>query len=516
MATLDQDGGPAAESRPRDNEKGGIDSQTLSAGFQFGSYVVHSCIGRGAMARVYRAEHSGLRKPVALKVMERSLLQRPDGSRRFLREGQAAAAVKHQNVVDITDVGVWQGLPYLIMELLEGDDLEAYLAERGPLSGPDLARFMLPILSGLAAAHDSGVVHRDLKPSNIFLSRGSDGEILPKILDFGISKYSSINDIDLTATPSGELMGSPLYMSPEAVRGARDLTAQSDQYSLGVILYECMTGRPPFDFDVLLPLLEAVASGDFKPPREYRPDLSPALERAILRAMSLKPAQRFGHVRELGQALWQVSEGRTRLLWSPAFGYQNVALEGRFDQGHSTLLSTPAVSAQIEPKTRHPSSPKRWGRRLGLGALLATLVGSAAYWQGMTERVMADARPEHEALVEVTAVAGTSDAETERASQPERRQVAREIAEAMPAPVVQDLPAAAPAAPVQTQAKPKAKTRARAPSVPRTSRRESAASRQRALERESEESLLGLTPSPEPARSKRSSALGVNDSPILD
>jgi serine/threonine protein kinase len=514
MATLNQDGSPAGESRPHDNEKGGFDSQTLNAGFQFGSYVVHSCIGRGAMARVYRAEHSGLRKPVALKVMERSLLERPDGSRRFLREGQAAAAVKHPSIVDITDVGVWQGLPYLIMELLEGDDLEAYLAERGPLSGADLARFMLPIISGLAAAHDSGVVHRDLKPSNIFLSRGSDGEILPKILDFGISKYTSINDIDPTATPSDELMGSPLYMSPEAVRGARDLTAKSDQYSLGVILYECMTGRPPFEFDVLLPLLEAVASGDFKPPREYRPGLSPALERAILRAMSLKPAQRFGSVRELGQALWQVSEGRTRLLWSPAFGYQNLALEAQFDRGYSTLLSTPAVSAQIEPKTRPHQGSKRWGRRLGLGALLATLLGSAAYWQSIADLGWADRGPEQEPLLELGAA--TEKAHDGAAEREVQRNVALESSSGSPDPDVQSVPMPVPELRAETQAKPKAKARARTVPAPRASRRESAPSRPRALEPESEESLLGLTPASEPPRPKRSSALGVNDSPILD
>ena len=504
MATLDP-----AESRPRDNEQGGIESQTLSAGFQFGSYVVHSCIGRGAMARVYRAEHSGLRKPVALKVMERSLLERPDGIRRFLREGQAAAAVKHPSIVDITDVGVWKGLPYLIMELLEGDDLEAYLAERGPLSAPDLARFMLPIISGLAAAHDSGVVHRDLKPSNIFLSRGSDGEVLPKILDFGISKYSSINDINPAATPSDQLMGSPLYMSPEAVRGARDLTAQSDQYSLGVMLYECMTGRPPFELDVLLPLLEAVASGDFKPPREHRPDLSPELERAILRAMSLKPAQRFNDVRELGQALWQVSEGRTRLLWSPSFGYQNQALEGHLDRGHSTLLSTPALSAQIEPKTRPPSRAKSWGRRLGLGALLATLGASVAHWQSAAEQGLAERHPEPAAAVSAAAAESVVE---ERASQREREIPAQKERER----ITEQKQTLAPPVLAEAQAKPKTKALARSVSAPRTSRRESAASPKRALERESEESLLGLTPSPEPARPKRSSGLGVNDSPILD
>ncbi|HTV20616.1 MAG TPA: serine/threonine-protein kinase [Polyangiaceae bacterium] len=164
---------------------------TLPAGFQFGAYVIGSCIGRGGMARIYRAEHRVLHKPVALKVMESALLERPDGRPRFLREGQAAAAVKHPNVVDITDVGVWQGRPYLVMELLEGEDLEQYLSRHKPLAEQDAARILIPIIAGLATAHAAGVIHRDLKPSNVFLSRGPDGEVVPKLLDFGISKLAN-------------------------------------------------------------------------------------------------------------------------------------------------------------------------------------------------------------------------------------------------------------------------------------------------------------------------------------
>src|SRR6185312_6711161 len=141
---------------------------TLPAGFAFGAYVIGGCVGQGGMARVYRAEHRALRKPVALKVMDGALLQRPDGRHRFLREGQAAAAVKHPNVVDITDVGVWQGRPYLVMEMLEGEDLEQYLSRHKPLAEADAARLMIPGIVGLATAHAPGVVHRDLKPSNVF------------------------------------------------------------------------------------------------------------------------------------------------------------------------------------------------------------------------------------------------------------------------------------------------------------------------------------------------------------
>src|SRR5262245_3931711 len=217
---------------------------TLPAGFQFGAYVIGSCIGRGGMARIYRAEHRVLHKPVALKVMESALLERPDGRPRFLREGQAAAAVKHPNVVDIADVGVWQGVPYLVMELLEGWDLETHLRERGPLADGELARLVLPVIAGLAVAHDAGVVHRDLKPSNIFLAQGADGEQVIKVLDFGISKLAR-DAQDLSATPYGTLLGTPMYLPPEALGGAHAFTPASDQYSLGVVLYECAVGKPP-------------------------------------------------------------------------------------------------------------------------------------------------------------------------------------------------------------------------------------------------------------------------------
>jgi eukaryotic-like serine/threonine-protein kinase len=301
---------------------------TLPAGFQFGAYVIGSCIGRGGMARIYRAEHRVLHKPVALKVMESVLLERPDGRPRFLREGQAAAAVKHPNVVDITDVGVWQGRPYLVMELLEGEDLEQYLSRHKPLAEQDAARILIPIIAGLATAHAAGVIHRDLKPSNVFLARGPDGEVVPKLLDFGISKLANaLRTLDPASTPLGELMGSPMYMSPEAVRGARDLTPQSDQYSLGVILYECITGRPPFYGDSLLSVLEAVAHGQFESPRRFRPELSTVLEVATLRAMSRDPGDRFPSVRELGRALCEAADQRTRLLWTPSFGVRDVPLQ---------------------------------------------------------------------------------------------------------------------------------------------------------------------------------------------
>jgi tRNA A-37 threonylcarbamoyl transferase component Bud32 len=232
----------------------------LPEGAAFGNYIIHECIGQGAMGNVYRAEHALLEKLVAIKVMDSSLLSSSDARERFLREGRAAAAIKHPNVVDITDVGVFEGTPYLVMELLEGEDLQIYLQRKPQLSEREIASLLLPIAAALGAAHDRGVVHRDLKPSNIFLSRGPDGEIVPKILDFGISKIAhALASADFQSTPFNQLMGSPLYLPPEAVRGSRDLSAKSDQYSLGVVLYECVTGQPPFAGDSLLSILNSIA-----------------------------------------------------------------------------------------------------------------------------------------------------------------------------------------------------------------------------------------------------------------
>jgi serine/threonine-protein kinase len=297
-----------------------LDTADFPSGYSFGNYVILERIGRGGMARVYKAEHVALNKLVALKVMDSSL-DRSAGHRRFLREGRAAAAVKHPNVVDIADVGVWQGIPYLVMELLQGHDLETFLREKGPLLDTELARLALPIIAGLAVAHDAGVVHRDLKPSNIFMARGADGDLMPKVLDFGISKFArNMPQPDMLATPYGEVMGTPLYLPPEGLDGSQDLTTLSDQYSLGVVLYECAVGRPPVQGDTLVTLLRRIAAGDFEPPSKFRGDISAVVERAIMRAMSLNPADRFPHVRELGRALWEVASPRTQLLWGRSFG----------------------------------------------------------------------------------------------------------------------------------------------------------------------------------------------------
>jgi serine/threonine-protein kinase len=198
---------------------------------------------------------------------------------------------------------------------------------------------------------------------------------VPKLLDFGISKLTSrLEDLDPASTPIGELMGSPLYMSPEAVRGAREQTPQSDQYSLGVVLYECLTGRAPFRGDSLLAVLDAVANGSFDPPRVHRPDLSPELERTILRAMSPEPGARFESVREIGRALCHAADQRTRLLWMPSFGLAE-PIES------PTLAVVGAAALRTAAPLHLPAATSgRTGPRLSWLALGLLGLGALAYF----------------------------------------------------------------------------------------------------------------------------------------
>jgi serine/threonine-protein kinase len=283
-----------------------------------------------------------------------------------LREARAVAAIQHANVVTISDAGLFEGTPYLVMELLEGEDLEQHLLHHGPFAASELIALALPLVAALAAAHDAGVIHRDLKPGNIFLARGSADEVAPKLLDFGISKFASSSEPpNLAVTAFDQLIGSPLYLPPEALQGSRELTARSDQYSLGVVLYECITGQAPFYRDDLVPLLNAICEGSCPAPRQLRPETPPALEQAILRAMSVDPRQRFAHIRELGQALLELADPHARHRWGPA-----LAVPGERMVPPTSLVVASAEAPQRRPARAAAALERR--RLWGTCALLAT------------------------------------------------------------------------------------------------------------------------------------------------
>jgi len=280
------------------------DPRNIGVGDQLGAYRIEELLGKGGMAMVFRGHDLKLQRRVAIKVMFPEFAAQEGGRERFLREGRAAARLAHPNVVYMLDVDVEGETPYFVMEYLVGEDVRALLHRMGTLSVEQATSIVAPVARALSAAHAAGIVHRDLKPENIFLARQPDGSVIPKILDFGISRVQTeAFPDDRVKTATGMLLGTPHYMSPEQVRGAKLAVPASDQYSLGVVLYEMLTGTKPFAGDSLFSLLNNIVQGQFRSPRSLRPDLPAAADRVIRRAMHRDVAGRYEDVAMLAEAL---------------------------------------------------------------------------------------------------------------------------------------------------------------------------------------------------------------------
>nr|MBK7067126.1 serine/threonine protein kinase [Deltaproteobacteria bacterium] len=265
-----------------------------------GKWRLLTRLGGGGMGEVYRAEHVVEGRVVAVKLLRPELASSAMHARQALREGQTAALVSHPNIVRIEDLGIdEQGVPYLVQEFLDGIDLATYAQyRRGPVPARDLIPLMLPIFDALGALHDAGVVHRDLKPENIFLVRDGSGWS-PRLLDFGLAVIvDHLDDAPLPPTSSVAL-GSPAYMSPEQFRDTHHLTARSDLWSLGVMLYELLSGVMPFAGDSVAELARAVADEDPIPLDRRVPGIPSALARAVMRCLEKNPDDRPASVREL-------------------------------------------------------------------------------------------------------------------------------------------------------------------------------------------------------------------------
>jgi eukaryotic-like serine/threonine-protein kinase len=303
---------------------------TLAAGTCLGKYEVVRLIGEGGMGAVYEGIHVAIGKKVAIKIMSPDLAAIPDARARFLREAQLTSRVRHPHAVDVTDVGSEAGRTFLVMELLEGEDLASYIQWRGRLPLEQAADFMLAVAAAVAAAHDEGIIHRDLKPHNIFLSQTRDGDIVPKVVDFGISKGTLEQQpspgptplLSPVVRPTVGLMGSPGYLSPEQIEGRETVSAASDQYGLGIVLYECVTGRPPFAVDDhISKIFGDTLKGKRIPAGDLRADLPEGFQRIIDRATNRDPAARFPSVRALGKALLAYASPKAALRWAGTFNY---------------------------------------------------------------------------------------------------------------------------------------------------------------------------------------------------
>jgi serine/threonine-protein kinase len=284
----------------------------------FGKYRIVRLMGEGGMGAVYEAVHPVLKKRFAIKTLLPTVAVQRDARTRFLREAEAASRINHPNVVAVLDVGTEGDTPYLVMEFLEGETLDALLERRTVLPVADAVDLMLPVISAVSTAHEHGVIHRDLKPQNIFLSRGPWGEAIPKVLDFGVSKL--VDDREAVAlTGTQAMLGTVTYMSPEQARGARGVDARSDQYAIGLILYEMVTGARAHPGESALEILHHIANGVFVPPRTARPELPVAMEAVLLRCLAAQPSDRYPSLRALGQALLPHAGEKARAALADGF-----------------------------------------------------------------------------------------------------------------------------------------------------------------------------------------------------
>jgi serine/threonine-protein kinase len=283
-------------------------------GQQFGNYRVLSLLGEGGMGAVYLAEHPGIGRRVAVKVLHKQFSGDEQLLGRLLNEARAANAIRHPNIIEILDSGMREdGVPYLVMELLEGESLGARIRRVGALPLTDAVSFTLQTASALGAAHKKGIVHRDLKPDNLFIVQSNmdeSGRITDspmaermKVLDFGIAKLQMPQPGDSVKTRTGTLMGTPIYMSPEQCRGTKTVDHRSDVYSLGVILYEMLVGQTPFVSDGFGELVNMHLNVPPPSPRASRPEVSPQLDAIVLKMLAKNPEDRYPDMASLTSAI---------------------------------------------------------------------------------------------------------------------------------------------------------------------------------------------------------------------
>jgi len=279
-----------------------------------GKYRFVRRLGAGGMGVVYEAEHTRMQQRVAIKMLLPEVLDQPDIVSRFQREARAAGKLKSENTARVIDVDVTDdGMPYMVMEFLEGADLGEILERREVLPVGEAVDFVLQTCNAMAEAHAKGVIHRDLKPSNLFIT--GDGAVPRlKVLDFGISKLENDNEARVTSTQTA--IGTPLYMSPEQIRSAKHVDARTDIWSLGVILYELLAGRTPWEGSTTA----AAAAICLDPPpslTQLRPEVPQDLERAIFGALQKTATDRFQTVQELAAAIAPFGSGNVATIAAP-------------------------------------------------------------------------------------------------------------------------------------------------------------------------------------------------------
>jgi serine/threonine protein kinase len=344
----------------RESEYDKLVGQTLD-----GRYYVEAKIGEGGMGVVFRARHSVIERPLAIKVLKREAMRDTATIRRFVQEAKAASRIGHPNIVDVTDFGTTpDGMTYSVMEFVPGKTLGAALREGAPFAAPRAMRITAQIARALAAAHDKGIVHRDLKPENVFLLDRDGRQDFVKIVDFGIAKVKPPpgHSNEPRLTRAGSVFGTPEYMAPEQAAGRSDTDGRVDIYALGVLLYEMLCGRVPHRGESMVRTLAMQMLDPIEPPSKVRPDLAipPALEAVVMHALIKKRDQRYQTMGELLEALDSILPPPIGQSVTGSPIYTLAALPPGADPG--IVASLPAMPLQSSEAPPAPAaSPPRAG-----------------------------------------------------------------------------------------------------------------------------------------------------------
>ncbi|MBN2195782.1 MAG: serine/threonine protein kinase [Polyangiaceae bacterium] len=283
-----------------------------------GKYQLTRLLGRGGMGSVWEGIHTSLGTRVAVKFIESEYADSPEARSRFENEARAAATLQSKHVVQVYDHGVMpDGRPYIVMEFLGGEPLDARLDRMGRLPPADTVRIMAQVAKALTKAHKAGIVHRDLKPENVFLVWDDEEQTdIAKVVDFGIAKFTTANMGVSSATRTGSVLGTPFFMSPEQARGLRSLDHRADLWALGVITYRCLVGSLPFTGEGIGDLLVKICTAPVPIPSQVAPYLPPAFDAWFARALAREPDDRFRSAHEMIDALMGALGG-ARAEWSP-------------------------------------------------------------------------------------------------------------------------------------------------------------------------------------------------------
>ncbi len=354
-----------------------------------GKYRLLQLLGAGGMGSVWGARNELTDRDFAIKFLAPDLAQNREALQRFFHEAKACGQIKHPAVVDVYDMGQAEdGTPYLVMELLEGEGFDQRLTRAGIIRPPEAAAWIAFIARGLEEAHMRGLVHRDLKPGNIFFAIDSRGEVVPKVLDFGVSKATNTADGDFARTQTGAVLGSPAYMSPEQAQGDTDLDGRSDVWSLGVILYEALTGRVPFDAGNYNALMVAIMAKPHIPVREINPAVPPEISTVVDAALAKDKTQRIGTAKELADRLESAVMKITR---SPLTAFQPKMTT--LPPPRLSMVSVPSIPPPAplprnlttsqgpwseEPRSRSTHRPPSASMVVGATLLSVAILGAAA------------------------------------------------------------------------------------------------------------------------------------------